>query len=728
MRLILLILLINFYYIYIYSAILRVGNPLRWNNALPHLDYVRKHGVKQFSNQYLRLKDIETPLFFWGDEVEYGVLSKNKKYKHDNNNNHYDLSLRADSLRSILEKREEELYNHIDQGCLWQPEYGSWMIETVPKKPFSGYISDLFQVEPSLRMRRRRLHLVLDENEIAPSVSNFPMLGVDGYSHNRNNLGPIAKSKYISDEIINPHPRFGALTSNIRSRRGETVNIELPLSKEFDNGDKIEMDAMAFGMGCTCLQVTLQAKNDRESRFLHDQLAIVSPLLLSLSASTPFFRGHIVDRDVRWDVIAQAVDDRTIIERGEVEQNLKNDNISPSLSSSSSITSDYPSGFPGMVANGTRRINKSRYSSVSRYLAKARTSEEAYSIAKLNDIDANIDDEVYEELLASGLDENLCAYMAHLFIRDPLVIFDDAIENVDDRTETDHFDNIQSTNWRSVRWKLPCSSIEDVSEKITDSTPGWRVELRTLETQLTDYENTAFLIFTVLFSRAIMAKKLNFYIPMSCLEENFVRAQTTNAALESKFWMNSKSCASLGTAPPSDNLISMKEMSLDEIFNGRNGGYSGMIPLVLDYVDSLVGSTSATKERIANYLKLLSRRASGELPTTAQWLRKYVENHPAYNFDGKLNPMIVDDMMQTCEKIGLGELQCPSLVGEDTWIEPIDLSEREDSYLSTEMCDSTIIPTNSKSKSSSSTNTNGYVPKNQCSSRSRLEEIDSYLS
>ena len=68
MRFIVIILLIHLYYIY--CAILRVGNPLRWNQALPHLDYVRTHGVKQFSNQYLRLKNIETPLFFWGDEVE----------------------------------------------------------------------------------------------------------------------------------------------------------------------------------------------------------------------------------------------------------------------------------------------------------------------------------------------------------------------------------------------------------------------------------------------------------------------------------------------------------------------------------------------------------------------------------------------------------------------------------------------------------------------------------
>merc|ERR1712023_489484 len=217
---------------------------------------------------------------------------------------------------------------------------------------------------------------------------------------------------------------------------------------------------------------------------------------------------------------------------------------------------------------------------------------------------------------------------------------------------------------------------------------------------------------------------------MSRLEENFVRAQSENAALKSKFWMNSLSCASLGTAPPTDDLISMAEMSLDEIFNGRSDEFCGLIPLVLDYVESLVGG-SATKDKIYHYLKLLLRRASGELPTTAQWLRKYVRDHPAYNFDGKLNSVIVDDLMEVCEKIGLGQFQCPSLVGEDVWIEPFDLSDHEDSYLSTKMCDEIVVPPSIRDTASSLSASPLYSPKNHCSGRSRqMEEssfTDSYL-
>jgi glutamate--cysteine ligase catalytic subunit len=44
---------------------------------------------------------------------------------------------------------------------------------------------------------------------------------------------------------------------------------------------------------------------------------------------------------------------------------------------------------------------------------------------------------------------------------------------------------------------------------------GWRVEFRSMEVQMTDFENAAFSIFMVLLSRAILTFGLNFYIPIS---------------------------------------------------------------------------------------------------------------------------------------------------------------------------------------------------------------------
>jgi glutamate--cysteine ligase catalytic subunit len=61
---------------------------------------------------------------------------------------------------------------------------------------------------------------------------------------------------------------------------------------------------------------------------------------------------------------------------------------------------------------------------------------------------------VYEQLLNGGFDERLARHFAHLFIRDPLVMYKGHIE-VDDEKFSDHFENVQSTNWQTVRFKPP---------------------------------------------------------------------------------------------------------------------------------------------------------------------------------------------------------------------------------------------------------------------------------
>jgi glutamate--cysteine ligase catalytic subunit len=93
------------------------------------------------------------------------------------------------------------------------------------------------------------------------------------------------------------------------------------------------MDAMGFGMGCCCLQVTFQSCNVTEARRMYDAMVPLAPILvrfmifywifspdptlqLALTAASPLYRGYIADVDCRWNVIAGAVDDRTEEERG----------------------------------------------------------------------------------------------------------------------------------------------------------------------------------------------------------------------------------------------------------------------------------------------------------------------------------------------------------------------------------------------------------------------------
>lgn len=548
---------------------------------------------------------------------------------------------------------KEAAHAQIVEGCTWVPEYGAWMVEATPGRPYTGYTFDLLRVERNMRLRRKRILTALHEDEVAPTISAFFMLGTqgdDGSVPPTKVGGPRTKSEYIGDGIINPHPRFGTLTANIRQRRGTKVNIRVPLfrdeftpeysectdvhgdygccgsdsqqlwrygkgdismekfgknfitigcskspmDEEFDetaaeqgiilqkwlvdvkcagckglfyrrapneivpdadwprNGDivvghelqdvpgwirlqngyylpihsddgkikflhkvsarvqpsnremkrigsntplfvagasgqqdvttildgnlqvelpvtvvesntavltkteveeettvseetsplqddenarpAIHMDAMAFGMGNSCLQITFQAKDMEESRFMYDQLAVMAPIMMALTASTPILKGRIADTDARWGIISESVDCRTPAERGRKDPNAP---------------------YEDYNGKGQRRIYKSRYDSISTYISQGAISVEDESNVGLsnrilniyNDIPVPIDEDSYKLLRDNGIDPALAQHVAHLFIRDPLVVFDGAVEEVDDETQTEHWESIQSTNW-----------------------------------------------------------------------------------------------------------------------------------------------------------------------------------------------------------------------------------------------------------------------------------------
>lgn len=180
------------------------------------------------------------------------------------------------------------------------------------------------------------------------TITTFPRLGVkdDFICPYYPPSGPALRSQFVPDEIANPHIRFPTLAGNIRSRRGRKVEINVPIFKDANtpspfidptidydlhkwpedddvrNGaakkDHVYMDAMAFGMGSCCLQITFQAKNITEGRLLYDQLSPLGPILLALTAATPIYKGFLVDTDVRWNQISRSVDCRTKEELGEV--------------------------------------------------------------------------------------------------------------------------------------------------------------------------------------------------------------------------------------------------------------------------------------------------------------------------------------------------------------------------------------------------------------------------
>ena len=158
--------------------------------------------------------------------------------------------------------------------------------------------------------------------------------------------------------------------------------------------------------------------------------------MMALTASTPMIKGRLLDTDARWGIISESVDCRTPAERGRTDSNAPHDHLN---------------------ASGQRRIYKSRYDSISTYIYQGTSKQDKEFLEKsglanrilnmYNDIPVPIDEEKYQELREAGIDPALAQHIAHLFIRDPLVIFDGAVEEVDDQTQTEHFESIQSTNW-----------------------------------------------------------------------------------------------------------------------------------------------------------------------------------------------------------------------------------------------------------------------------------------
>jgi glutamate--cysteine ligase catalytic subunit len=150
--------------------------------------------------------------------------------------------------------------------------------------PYGHSVDNLLDVEESMAYRRAEVQKLLKTGEAIVSLTHFPHMGVGDFAEPPCVPGgPIARSLFVPDEIINPHPRFATLTKNIRERRGRKIDINIPIfmdsltrfvcclfiSYDFfcfcccrcPSGESerhlpgcVYLDAMAFGMGSSCVQ------------------------------------------------------------------------------------------------------------------------------------------------------------------------------------------------------------------------------------------------------------------------------------------------------------------------------------------------------------------------------------------------------------------------------------------------------------------------------------------
>eukprot|EP01147_Barroeca_monosierra_P003202 gene3202-5930_t len=659
-------------------GLLSEGTPLEWHDVKKHADHVRTHGITQLINIFERLKDRTNDVLKWGDEVEYMLVLLNQSDRTAK------LFLRGKEILKALQDKAKS-WPETDAGTVaWLPEFGRYMIESTPGGPYAGSLESFLKVERNMALRRKQARATLPDDVWLLSLTVFPRLGCKHFTEpdTKPNLnGSVSKSLFFPDEAINEHPRFAALARNIRCRRGRKVAMNIPIYRDINTpqpfvedygplvpGDSeggqaaqpnhIYMDAMGFGMGNSCLQVTFQATSIAEATNLYDQLAVVCPIVLALSAASPIFRGYLADVDCRWDVISGSVDCRTRQELGE-----------------EALTTD------------RYIISKSRYASISSYLSESYLNHSSYQ-----DIPLEMDEEIYRRLRSANFSEPLAKHFAHLFIRDPLVVYSELLHQ-DNMKSTDHFENLQSTNWQTMRFKPPP----------VDSDIGWRVEFRPCEVQITDFENAAFTVFIVLLTRTILSFGLNLYMPLSKVDENMKSAQLRDAVKTEKFWFpkcvqgnpheplfsdddgdnasnsdddhsidgflleQSDTCvvakddevcpfaptadkATDCTQPPPPN--EPVHLTVNEIINGSEEKLvPGLLPLIRKFIKSMSVDVDT------------STRARGDIMTTAQWIRKFVHEHPDYKHDSVVSDNINYDLLASIKDVTLGK-PAPELLGE----------------------------------------------------------------
>lgn len=173
------------------------------------------------------------------------------------------------------------------------------------------------------------------------TTTNFPMLGASKPCEflDDKSKTKVQRSQFLHDDILAPFPRPYSAAANVRLRRRRKPAINIPVYRDqktpwpfrdptvdYDlhiwpedddvrNGaveeNCVYLDTVISGSCCCALQVTMQASNMDQARWLYDQLIPLGPVMLALTAATPIFKGYLTDLDVRWRQFAMGTDDRT---------------------------------------------------------------------------------------------------------------------------------------------------------------------------------------------------------------------------------------------------------------------------------------------------------------------------------------------------------------------------------------------------------------------------------
>lgn len=201
-------------------------------------------------------------------------------------------------------------------------------------------------------------------------------------------------------------------------------------------------------------------------------------------------------------------------------------------------------------------------------------------------------------------------------MREILVVLPETIKK-DDAELTRDYEAINSCNWNDIRLKFP----KDYQENI-----GFLVEFRPMDNPITYKEKMAFIFFVTLFRRMISDKKLglNFYLPITKINENYNRCILKDAFYSQKQYFRKYICEAIqGEDVQKDDVV---ELTMQEWLDGCEN-FIGLRSVIKKYCEinfENIPDFETTEARIWRVFNFLLARSKGELVTSATYMRKFV--------------------------------------------------------------------------------------------------------
>ncbi|KAJ5504562.1 Glutamate--cysteine ligase [Penicillium fimorum] len=623
---------------------------LSWEEIAANRAHLHRLAFEQCISVWQQYEGLDNFPPLWGDEIEYLLVSLDRRNK---------TATLALKQPKVLKKWEELSKDPLMESQL-HPESMMFMVESVAVPPYGDSFKAMLRVENDMKDRRVAIQACLGMDELPVTIPMFPRLGASGKFTSPDRMS--SKKLYshvMSEDLFSHFERSKVISDNLRGRRCSIAEANIPVFRDINTpwpwkDDSVDwghieklpfllptpapncvlLDHFAWSGGACGLQTTFQAKNLGEARLLHDQLCPLSALMLALTAGSPCYKGYLVDTDSRWHVTNALNDDRSMEEmrsKNSVDQGMAASQMRWSFS-------------PVYAGHGDRVL-------------------EGYQLCNTRNLEARA---LFEK---AGMDPNLSRFFSHMLKYDHLIMDPDHLQP-ESPSDTYHFRALIGSLWPDIRFKPPPDG----------SNIGWRVEFRPMEVQMTDFENAAFVVFMALMRRAVSYFDLNFYLPMDLVGENMRRAVMRDAVNQNKFWFREivlpggdpRGLSPSGSDTHDSNLANgYREMSLEEIMCGSGGNawsssplegrapFPGLVPLVHSLLDA-VDVDCETRSVLNGYLEFVAKRASGDLWTTAKWMRHFIQTHEKYKADSVVSEEICYDLICTVEDFTLGRACGPT--------------------------------------------------------------------